>query len=198
MTDASGATGLRERKKARTRDAIREKARRLFREQGYAATTVAQIAEAAEVSLSTLFRYFPAKADLVMGGHLDDVILRVFHSQPSHVRATEACRIALEAAFQGLSSGILDDVFGEEPLATAADVQLNVAGEFAGLVGMLTGFVAEREGRSPDDIEVRAYAGAAIGVTMAAWAEAASGRRGVEGTNLLDVGLRRLETGFPI
>lgn len=198
MTDASGATGLRERKKARTRDAIREKARRLFREQGYAATTVAQIAEAAEVSLSTLFRYFPAKADLVMGGHLDDVILRVFQSQPAHVRATEACRIALEAAFQGLSSGILDDVFGEEPLATAADVQLNVAGEFAGLVGMLTGFVAEREGRSPDDIEVRAYAGAAIGVTMAAWAEAASGRRGVEGTNLLDVGLRRLETGFPI
>lgn len=41
--------GLRERKKARTRASIQEHALRLFREQGYEATTVEQIAEAAEV-----------------------------------------------------------------------------------------------------------------------------------------------------
>ncbi len=199
MTDATGAPGLRERKKTRTRDAIREQARRLFREQGYAATTVAEIAAAADVSLSTLFRYFPAKADLVMGGHLDDVILNVFRSQPPEVSGTEACRLALEGIFQGLSNGILDDAFGGGPsVATASDVQLNVAGEFAGLVGMLTGFIAERAGRSADDVEVRAYAGAAIGVTMAAWAEAASGRRLPVGARLLDIGLRRLQTGFRI
>jgi len=53
MSDVGAAdppAGLRERKKAKTRAAIQEHALRLFRERGYAATTVEQIAEAAEVS----------------------------------------------------------------------------------------------------------------------------------------------------
>jgi hypothetical protein len=48
--------GLRERKKAKTRAAIQEHALRLFRIQGYEATTIEQIADAAEVSPSTVFR----------------------------------------------------------------------------------------------------------------------------------------------
>src|SRR5215470_9181781 len=58
--------GLRERKKAKTRAAIRQHAFQLFREQGYEATTVEQIAEAAEVSHSTFFRYFPTKEAVVL------------------------------------------------------------------------------------------------------------------------------------
>ena len=53
-------TGLRERKKAKTRAAIREHAMRLFEEQGYAQTTVDQIADAAEVSLPV---YTPATTE---------------------------------------------------------------------------------------------------------------------------------------
>lgn len=59
------ATSLRERKKARTRLQLAQAGLRLIGEQGYEATTVAQIAAAAEVSTKTFFSYFPSKADVL-------------------------------------------------------------------------------------------------------------------------------------
>jgi AcrR family transcriptional regulator len=59
-------TGLRERSKARRRAAIIRSAYELFAERGYHATTVADIAEAAEVSPRTVAMYFPAKQDIAM------------------------------------------------------------------------------------------------------------------------------------
>ena len=59
--------GLRSRKKLKTRIAIEDAALELFDEQGYDATTVEQIAERAEVSTTTFFRYFPTKAEVVLG-----------------------------------------------------------------------------------------------------------------------------------
>jgi AcrR family transcriptional regulator len=58
--------GLRSRKKIKTRLAIEDAALELFAEQGYEATTIEQIAERAEVSTTTFFRYFPGKADVVL------------------------------------------------------------------------------------------------------------------------------------
>src|SRR5260370_42530521 len=52
---------LRERKKLRTRRALADAALRTFTENGFGATTLEDIAEAAEVSKSTFFRAFPAK-----------------------------------------------------------------------------------------------------------------------------------------
>lgn len=57
--------GLRERKRRATRQALAEAAVRLFEQQGYEGTTVAQIAAAADVSTKTFFNYFPAKDDVV-------------------------------------------------------------------------------------------------------------------------------------
>lgn len=52
-------TGRRERKKAQTRKALADAAVRLFAEHGYDGVTVAQIAEAADVSIATLFAHVP-------------------------------------------------------------------------------------------------------------------------------------------
>lgn len=61
-----GKSGLRERKKQRTREAISDAAITLFLEHGFNQVSVAQVAEAAEVSKRTLFAYFPTKEDLVV------------------------------------------------------------------------------------------------------------------------------------
>jgi len=59
--------GLRQRKKRATRAAIHHAGMRLFAEQGFARTTIDQIAEAADVSRATVFTYFPSKEDIVFG-----------------------------------------------------------------------------------------------------------------------------------
>ncbi|MGW1194587.1 TetR/AcrR family transcriptional regulator [Streptomyces sp. NPDC002536] len=63
MTETT--TGRRERKKARTRQALADAAMRLFTERGFDDVGVREVAEAADVSLSTLFKHFPSKEALV-------------------------------------------------------------------------------------------------------------------------------------
>jgi AcrR family transcriptional regulator len=65
--------GLRAWKKARTRTTISDVATGLFMRDGFEAVTVAQIAAAAEVSVKTVFNYFPAKEDLFFD-RVDDVL----------------------------------------------------------------------------------------------------------------------------
>jgi AcrR family transcriptional regulator len=57
--------GLRERKKQRTRETIAHAAHELFAQRGYHATTLPDIAQAADVSTRTIFAYFPSKEDIL-------------------------------------------------------------------------------------------------------------------------------------
>ena len=72
----SHMAGLRERKKQQTRDAIVREALRLFRKHGFEATTVAEIADAAEIAPRTFFSYFDTK-EAVVFHDLDDLVDRL-------------------------------------------------------------------------------------------------------------------------
>ncbi|WP_405977480.1 TetR/AcrR family transcriptional regulator [Streptomyces sp. NBC_00158] len=77
-------TGLRESKKARTRQHLAATALELFLERGFDAVSVADVAAAAEVSKPTLFRYFPSKEDLVLDRFADhqDEAARIVRDRP--------------------------------------------------------------------------------------------------------------------
>jgi AcrR family transcriptional regulator len=78
-------TGLRERAKARRRDAIIRAAYRLFAERGYDATTVADIADAAEVAPRTVAMYFPSKQEIALSrfGDAADELNRALRERPA-------------------------------------------------------------------------------------------------------------------
>ncbi|WP_333775580.1 TetR/AcrR family transcriptional regulator [Streptomyces sp. IBSBF 3136] len=87
-------TGLRERKKARTHAAISEAAIALFLEHGFDQVSVAQVAEAAEVSKRTVFAYFPAKEDLVVHRFADheDEPARLVRTRPPGAHPLDVLR----------------------------------------------------------------------------------------------------------
>ena len=71
LPSASPPIGLRERKKIKLRRSVQREALRLFAEQGYEDTTVEQIADAADISTTTFYRYFPTKEDVVLDDDYD-------------------------------------------------------------------------------------------------------------------------------
>lgn len=86
--------GLRERKKRQRHQAISDAAITLFLAKGFDSVSVAEVAAAAEISKPTLFRYFPAKEDLVLHRFADheDEAARVVSGRPDGVRPLDALR----------------------------------------------------------------------------------------------------------
>jgi tape measure domain-containing protein len=76
--------GLRERKKQQTRELLADTARRLFSERGFEQVSVAEIARVADVSVATVFNYFPSKEDLVYVGleRFEDQMLAAISERP--------------------------------------------------------------------------------------------------------------------
>jgi AcrR family transcriptional regulator len=189
--------GLRERKKARTRALIQEHALRLFREQGYDATSVEEIAEAAEVSPSTVFRYFPTKPDLVIYDDLDERMIEAFRAQPPELNALQALRASFRSGFGGLAGEEMAlQLERERLLRGVPELQSAMLGEFARTVGEIADLVAERAGRPADDDAVLALAGAVIGIAIAAWFAVDMDASPEQFLDRVDAGMALLESGF--
>jgi AcrR family transcriptional regulator len=164
----AGEVGLRERKRMRTMAAIQQAAFRLFAEQGYDATTVEQIAAAAEVSPATFFRYFPAKEDLVGTDEFDPMLLDTLAARPAEEDVVTAMRATIRELVPLLEQG------GESVLArfrlVAGSNRLG-AQLWMGYrrnVDSLAETLARRLGRDPDDLEVRVAASAVVGALLEA------------------------------
>ena len=160
--------GLRDRKKIKTREAIRREAMRLIDENGYANTTVEQIAEAAEVSPSTFFRYFPSKEMVMMANDLDLVTIQALEQQPPDMPSLQAFRRALEITMAALSED--EWRFERARLRMVLSIpELRAAqfDEYRRTAAALTEADCRRTGREPDDFEVRVFVGALAGGLMA-------------------------------
>lgn len=170
--DPKGSTpapkGLRERKIAKTRAAIQRHGLALFRTQGYAQTTVDQIADEAEISPSTFFRYFPAKEDVVLQEFIDVAFFEAFNAQPPELSPVDALRGAIRAVYNSMSD---DDLALEwernELIMSVPELRRGMLDELTRPLGLLTQALAARLGRSEEDSALRAYTGALLGGIMA-------------------------------
>jgi AcrR family transcriptional regulator len=162
--------GLRERKKIKTRQAIRREALRLFDANGYAGTTVEQIAEAAEVSPSTFFRYFPSKESLLLADDLDPLVLEAFKAQPPDLSPGQAIRRAYAATMAGLSPEQLEfENTRQRLIFSIPELKAALYDEYYRTISVMAEAIGHRIGRPAGDFEVRVFVGAMVGAMMAAY-----------------------------
>lgn len=192
--------GLRERKKARTRASIREHALRLFREQGYQATTVEQIAAAAEVSPSTFFRYFPAKEDVILRDDFDDRIFEAFERQPASIAPLTAIRAAIREAVATFDAAEWSEFRGMVALALSVpEVRARMLDELARTIDAMADALGKRTGRASDDLAIRTYAGAVFGVMLSVMMpELGEMKMDTQSFERIDEALALLEAGLPL
>ena len=197
-TEVPKRPGLRERKKAKTRAAIRECAMRLFYAQGYEATTVEQIAEAAEVSPSTFFRYFRTKEDVVLSDEYDPLLIRAFDTQPAGLTPLQAMRRAFRQVIGRIPPSELAEIRQRVRLMhTVPALRAAFLDDMAESGRRLESLVARRAGRDPADPSVRAFAGAVQGVLLSVyvhWQEHPEG----DLAKAIDEALALLEAGLPL
>ena len=166
-------SGLRERKKQQTREAIAEAARALFVERGFEAVRVAEIARAADVSEKTVFNYFPTKEDLVFWRleAFEEEILGALRERAPGEPALAAFR-----RFVLTPRGLIDE---DDPAARERLLGITrmitssralVAREqqvFERFTGSLARMLAEETGAGAGDIEPWVAANAMMGVHRA-------------------------------
>lgn len=149
-----GTTGLRERRAARTRDAIVRAALDLFEERGFHGTTVDEIAARAEIAPRTFFRYFPTKEAVLFAKAADDrarigaaLGARPAGEHPFVSLTTVLGAFTVESEKEDKDIRLLQKISAERPEVWAYQRTV-LEGE---LVQMLADFVAARLGVATDE-----------------------------------------------
>jgi AcrR family transcriptional regulator len=156
--------GLRERSKVRRRRAIQLAAMRLFAERGYDATTVTEIAEAAEVAPRTVSLYFPSKLDIALASTADatERLVEALDEHPTGASIVETLGAWLQNEARTVGEeewGLRVRMYAANPmLASVALKQTDALTELSGRI------LAEEIGVATDHPAVRFLIGALAGV----------------------------------
>jgi AcrR family transcriptional regulator len=161
------ALPLRERKKLRTRRALADAALRLFAEKGYDATTIDELADAAEVSKSTFFRFFPAKeaAAIEAEAELWVAYLSELAERTPAVNGTVLAGLhdTLVAAVTSLDSSWDERFLATRRLIAAEPALLAYVQHYRATVqGEVARCLAGRLGLDPDDLRLHILAELAV------------------------------------
>jgi AcrR family transcriptional regulator len=169
-TQASGRVapaprpGLRERKRRRTHEAIAAAALELFDRQGFHATTLAQVAEAADVSPRTVSAYFPEKEMLAFPGMQErfDTLVAHLRDRPEGVRATEALRQWIAAMLLELEGRGNELVVRKRVITANPELRAYERSVRARTLDPIAEALARDLGRAPTDLEPRMAAAALL------------------------------------
>jgi AcrR family transcriptional regulator len=200
--------GLRERKKQQTRELIADAARRLFAERGFDAVTVAQVAQAANVSEVTVFNYFPTKEELFYGGmqFFEEKLLDAVRTRAPGESVLEAFRRPILEGTKRLASDEAAELIVEagNRIAASAALEAHEREIVARYTRLLAEQLAAEMGAKPGDVESIGVASALMGVQRAVVGYVRSsilaGRRGpklvAEVRSQAERGFGRVENGL--
>lgn len=190
--------GLRERKKALTRLALRQHALELFRAHGFEETTVAQIAAAADVSEPTFFRYYPSKVAVALAPLSDaiDLAIAAVEDRPATESPLTAClAIAEMATAVGLAPR--REAAGEVTyLRASAPLRGGVVQLFDDAADRLTLDFSRRLGVSRHEPVARQTAAAVMGTILASFRTWVDDPDGPDLARAAADGFRRLQQGL--
>jgi AcrR family transcriptional regulator len=151
--------GLRERKKRKTRETIVEVALDLFAEKGYEHTTIAEIADAAEISRRTVFAYFPTKEDILFHEKAEwhELLAQALRDRPKDATALDAAR---DFFVVRLSTHDPTLALRKRIVAGDAALQESLRARLASLEQLIIDALAEELDAGPDDLRPKMIAAA--------------------------------------
>jgi AcrR family transcriptional regulator len=191
--------GIRERKKQRTRQALRQAALELFQERGFEATTIADITAAADVAPRTFFSYFPTKEDVVLDEgpqRFDQLLQQTLRQRPHGEPLLAAFRraalqIAADMQTQSDQQQALARIVGSTPA-----IQARIRERMGQWEEQLAAMIAQERNAPPDDLDAHVVAAALVGVLRSVQRVAVAAEMQLDLPALMDHAFDLLESGL--